>query len=56
MKFSYLEEPRPSVAETLYAAVVAHLVRPVVGQPGHAGPRFLRRCPRHAKDLKKGST
>ena len=38
--------------EALDAAVVAHLVRPVVGQAGHAGPRLLRRRPGHPEDLK----
>ena len=50
----YLEEPGPRVPEALDAAVVAHLVRPVVGQAGHAGPRLLRRRPGHPEDLKWG--
>ena len=48
----YLHESGPRVPEALHAAVVAHLVRPVVGQSGHAGPRILRRGPGHSKDLK----
>ena len=42
------------MSEALDAAVVAHLVRPVVGQAGHTRPRLLRRRPGHPEDLKLG--